>query len=171
MSIASGSIRSTVPGSTSATRRATDGSVSPRRSCPPAASGTVLELVDRARESLLDACHSAVTTDRYVAAQLGALRAATALLASRPAAGRRSGPRDVWTVLAEGTPELGEWSEFFALTSVRGAQATRGRAHPTTREADDLVRQAEMFLELILARLGLPMQTALPGCVSPSRRS
>ena len=142
-----------------------------RQPRPAAGSGTVLELVDRARESLLQACHATVTVDRYAAAQLGALRAATALLASRPASGRRSGPRAVWTVLADGTPELREWSEFFALTSVRGALAARDRAHPTTREADDLVRQAEMFLELILARLGLPMQTALPECVSPLRRS
>lgn len=171
MSVTSGSTRGASSYSPPVARRVAEGSTNHRAARPPAGSGTVLELVDRARESLLDACHSAVSTDRYVSAQLGALRAATALLASRPAVGRRSGPRDVWTVLAEGTPELREWSEFFALTSVRGALATRGRAHPTTREADDLVRQAEMFLELILARLGLPMQTALPECASPLRRS
>lgn len=171
MTVVSGSTRNTPETSPSPAER--DAARKPRTTAPrPAAgSGTVLELVDRARESLLQACHSTVTADRYAAAQLGALRAATALLASRPASGRKSGPRDVWTVLAEGAPELREWSEFFALTSVRGALAARDRARPTTREADDLVRQAEMFLELILARLGLPMQTALPECVSPLRRS
>ncbi|WP_243757723.1 SAV_6107 family HEPN domain-containing protein [Allobranchiibius sp. GilTou38] len=147
------------------------------RSVPPAAESTggassvaVLELVDRAREALLEACHSNGTTERYALAQLGALRAATALVANRISTRRRSARRDVWTTLVAGVPELTEWAEFFALTSARGASAERGRAHLTAREADDLVRQAEMFLELVLSRLGLPMYTPLPGYVSPLRR-
>ena len=141
-----------------------------RESGGGASSVAVLELVDRARDALLDACHSSGATERYTLAQLGALRAATALVASRPSTGRRPGRRDVWTTLVAGAPELTEWSEFFALTGARGATAERGRAHLTTREADDLVRQAEMFLELVLSRLGLPMYTPLPGYVSPLRR-
>ncbi|MBO1755342.1 SAV_6107 family HEPN domain-containing protein [Allobranchiibius sp. CTAmp26] len=135
-----------------------------------ASSVTVLELVDRARDALLDACHSSGASERYALAQLGALRAATALMASRPPARRRPVRRDVWTTLVAGAPELAEWGEFFSLTSARGASAERGRAHLTSREADDLVRQAEMFLELVLSRLGLPMYTPLPGYVSPLRR-
>lgn len=144
----------------------------PAAPAPPGASSsvTVLELVDRARDALLDACHSSGATERYALAQLGALRAATALVASRPPARRRPVRRDVWATVVTGAPELTEWGEFFALTSARGRNAERGRAHLTTREADDLVRQAEMFLELVLSRLGLPMSTPLPGYVSPLRR-
>ncbi|UIJ33614.1 SAV_6107 family HEPN domain-containing protein [Allobranchiibius sp. GilTou73] len=99
------------------------------RSVPPAAhsaggasSVAVLELVDRAREALLEACHSNGTTERYALAQLGALRAATALVANRISTRRGSARRDVWTTLVAGVPELTEWAEFFAVTSARGSE-------------------------------------------------
>lgn len=132
---------------------------------------TVLELMDRARDALLDACHSSGTTQRYTYAQLGALRAATAIATSAAREGRGSRRRDVWARLAASRPELAEWSGFFALTSERAAAAERGRTQLSTREADDLVRQAEMFMELVLSRLGLPMNLPLPQCASPLRRT
>jgi hypothetical protein len=47
-------------------------------------------------------------------------------------------------------PELAEWAGFFELVASR-----RGPA--TAREADDLLRQAETFLELVCRSLGLPV--------------
>jgi len=151
---------------TASTRRSVD------RQTPPAVAGAVLGLVDRAREGLLQACHASVSNERYGLAHLAALRAAAALLAGRPGSGLgRSGPRNVWVVVPRVAPELAEWAEFFAEVSRRRRQIERGTVCVSTREADDLVRQCETFLELVLAALGLPMQTSVATCVTPTRRS
>lgn len=137
----------------------------------PASSVVVLELIDRAREALLDACHAAGAVERHRCAQLGALRAAGALMAAQPGISRRSDRRDVWTMLSTIRPELAEWAEFFAITARRGALAAQERVTLSGREADDLLRQAEVFVELVMARLGLPMMAPLPGCVPTFQRS
>jgi hypothetical protein len=109
---------------------------------------TVLELLERAEASLLAACHSREVDQRHQHARLGALRAAAALVAARTT-GSASGPRSLWVVLPVVAPELAEWAGFFAA-------ATRRTGTPSTREADDLLRQAEAFLDLVRAGLGLP---------------
>ena len=71
-------------------------------------------------------------------------------------------PRDVWTVLTEVAPELGEWAAFFAAGADKRAAAEAGLGRAVTaREADDLLRQAEAFLGTVIAVLGLPRQEAL----------
>ena len=108
--------------------------------------------------------------ERYAAAHLAALRAAAAVLAcrARPASGRR-GPRSVWVVLPEVAPELGEWAAFFAAGAGKRAAAEAGLpAAVSTREADDLLRDATAFLALVEATLGLSHQPFLP---TRSRRS
>lgn len=108
----------------------------------------VLDLLDRSRESLIDARHEPLTERRYQIAHLAALRAAAAVLAarSRPAVGGRSSVRGmvtVWDLIPALAPELSEWSGVFArCTSSREDRVS-------TREADDLVRDAERFLELV----------------------
>ncbi len=115
-----------------------------------------LDLLDRSRASLLQACRAGTTTDRYVAAHLGALRAAAALLAARPAGMPRGGViRTVWAYLAELAPELAEWADYFAMAGVRRSAVEAG-AIPLRREADDLLRAAETFLTLVAGALGLP---------------
>lgn len=109
----------------------------------------VLELLERAEASLLAACHSREVDQRHQHARLGALRAAAALVAARTT-GSASGPRSLWAVLPVVAPELAEWAGFFAA-------ATRRTGPPSTREADDLLRQAETFLDLVRAGLGLPV--------------
>ena len=132
--------------------------------------GAVLELVDRSRASLVAACRTGSVSDRFVEAHLAALRAAAALLAARSRPSRRSRLRSVWEVLPEVAPELTEWAVFFASTAQQRAVLERGVRVPTTREADDLLRQSETFHGLIRACLGLPPTSPLPELVAATGR-
>ena len=145
-----------------------------RTSRAPVAS-TSLDLLDRSRASLLEACRTSDAGERYVEAHLGALRAAAALLAARSlpsgagssSSGRairtsttRSRPRSVWELLPRVAPELTEWSAFFAASARRRAAIERG-GRIGARESDDLLRQAENFLEIVQDLLGLPRDDTL----------
>ena len=118
-----------------------------------AAAAATLELLERSRAGLLEACHSRGVAQRHREAQLAAARAAAALLSARPAGGRQPGPCSPWDLLPAAAPELTEWAEFFAATTSRAEGA---RSPATAREADDLLRQAEIFLDLVCRSLGLP---------------
>ncbi|WP_151524093.1 SAV_6107 family HEPN domain-containing protein [Serinicoccus kebangsaanensis] len=130
-----------------------------------ATAGAVLDLLERSRGVLLQACHSGTAAERYTQAHLAALRAGAALLAARttPSPSRRSRPRSVWEVLPSVAPELTEWAAFFAESGRRRIVLERGagRATVTARDADDLVRAGERFLELVRASLHLPCETPL----------
>ncbi|HEY5335629.1 MAG TPA: SAV_6107 family HEPN domain-containing protein [Mycobacteriales bacterium] len=120
---------------------------------------TPAALLGSARAGVLEALASPEPADRYVRAHLAALRAAAAVLAARarpaPAGGRRRAPT-VWTLLPAVAPELGEWAAFFAAGAAKRAAAESGLVHAVTaREADDLVRDAQSFLELVESGLGL----------------
>ena len=114
---------------------------------------SALDLLDRSRQSLLAACQSAVVVERFTQAQLGALRAAAALVAARPTTWRPQGPHSLWELLPTVAPELSEWADFFELTTPR----PRRSPAISSREADDLLRQAETFLDLVCRSLGLPV--------------
>lgn len=129
---------------------------------PPVAV-TVLDLLDRARASLVQSARSDSVSQRYIDAHLSALRAAAALLATRTRPSRRSRPRSVWEVLPVIAPELTEWALFFASSARRRAAVERGSCVLTLREADDLLRQAEIFVDLVQTCLGLPTPEPLPG--------
>lgn len=104
----------------------------------------VLDLLDRSRESLIDAQHELVIDRRYQIAHLAALRAGAAVLAARSRPGRGiRGMVTVWDLVPALAPELSEWSTVFSRC------ASRREARVTAREADDLVRDAERFLELV----------------------
>lgn len=138
---------------------------------PPVAApsaGTVLELLERARAGLVQACHSQSTGQRYTEAHLAALRAAAALVAARTVVPGRSRPRSVWELLPGLAPELGEWAAFFAATGRRRLAVERNSAAVSAREADDLVRQSETFLELVRGTLHLPLAPPLPGELTPT---
>src|SRR5450759_2101477 len=100
---------------------------------------TALDLLDRARTSLLSACHADTIAERYVEAHLAALRAAAALLAARRRPSRRSQLRSVWDVLPRVAPERTEWAVVCAPSGKRRAALERGSAGPGAREADDLL--------------------------------
>lgn len=137
-----------------------------RTEAPTASS--VLDLLDRSRDGLVQACHSSSAADRYTQAHLAALRAAAALLAARSASAGRSRPRSVWEMLPAVAPELTEWAVFFASSGRRRLALERGSATVTAREADDLVRQGESFLELVRGVLHLPFAPPLPGELAPT---
>lgn len=129
---------------------------------PPA----VFELLDRSRATLEAACRTSDASERYLDAHLGALRAAAALVAARTTPSPRSRPRSVWQVLPTIAPDLGEWATFFAGTSSRRSVIDRG-GWLSPREADDLLRQAEMFLEIVQDQLGIPQTVPLPDSITP----
>ena len=97
----------------------------------------------------------------------GCLRAA-ALVAARITPSPRSRPRSVWQVLPGIAPELAEWAAFFAACSAHRSIIDRGGWIPA-READDLLRQAEMFLEIVQGILGVPITVPLPELTTPLR--
>jgi hypothetical protein len=129
---------------------------------PPVSAAAVM-LIDRSSAGLLQACAARTPGERYVAAHLAALRAAAAVLAVRGRASNRGGPRSVWEILPRVAPELGEWAAFFAATASRRAAVEAGRGEVITpRDADDLLRDAELFQHTVEALLGLPQEQVLP---------
>jgi hypothetical protein len=132
----------------------------------PPAPPAVFELLERSHATLESACRTSDASERYLDAHLGALRAAAALVAARTTPSPRSRPRSVWQVLPTLAPDLGEWAAFFAGTATRRAVIDRG-GWISPREADDLLRQAEMFLEIIQDQLGIPQTVPLPDSITP----
>jgi hypothetical protein len=116
-----------------------------------------VELLASAQRSLCLATVSTRPGERYAAAHLAALRAAAALVAlyGKP---RSRQVRSVWHLLARLAPEFGEWAAFFASGAQKRAAAEAGLPSVTSREADDLIRDAERFLDCIRQRLGVPQQ-------------
>ncbi|MFC8507045.1 SAV_6107 family HEPN domain-containing protein [Streptomyces sp. NPDC057411] len=132
-----------------------------RTSAPPAA----LDLLAKARSGLDEAAALDVPNERYATAHLAALRTAAAVLAARGRPERdprrRARIRSTWEVLPEIAPELTEWSALFASGAARRARAEAGiTGAASRRDADDLLRDAEMFLGLV-ERL-LVLQPVLP---------
>ncbi|WP_208106293.1 SAV_6107 family HEPN domain-containing protein [Streptomyces sp. GC420] len=132
-----------------------------RATAPPAA----LELLAQARRGIEEAAVMETANERYATAHLAALRTAAAVLAvrGRPETSprRRQRIRSAWEVLPEIAPELAEWSALFAAGAQRRARAEAGIAGAAGwRDADDLVRDAGMFLRLVERMLAL--QPALP---------
>lgn len=126
----------------------------------------VLELLGQARAGLAAAAFTSDPAERYVAAHRAALRAATAVLAARARPSRSQRPRSLWTVLPVMAPELSEWAAFFAVTARRRAAAEAGLVHTVgPRDADDLLRDADTFLAVVVETLGLPHQEPLAGAV------
>jgi len=126
---------------------------------PPAA----LDLLAQARNGLDEAALLDVPNERYATAHLAALRTAAAVLAARgrPETGRRRRERirSAWEVLPEIAPELTEWSALFASGARRRARAEAGiPGAATSRDADDLLRDAAVFLRLAERLLALPQQ-------------
>lgn len=132
-----------------------------RATAPPAA----LDLLAQARAGLEEAAALEQPNERYATAHLAALRTAAAVLAARgrpeSSARRRQRIRSAWEVLPEIAPELTEWSLLFASGAERRARAEAGiRGAARSRDADDLLRDAAMFLRLV-ERL-LVLQPVLP---------
>jgi hypothetical protein len=132
----------------------------PGRTLPASA----IRLLIAARSALADAAEATDSGERYAAAHLAALRTAAVILAdrTRPADSRVRRPTSAWALLTGVAPELGEWAAYFAAGAAKRAAAEAGiRSAVTAREADDLIRDSTIFLQLVETTLGV-----LPGTVS-----
>ena len=108
----------------------------------------------RAEQALLEAELSTTPADRYLAAHLAAMRTAVTVLAVMAKPRRSGGPADVWQVLAHLAPEFGEWAAFFAAGRQKRLLVQAGAATLVSeREADDLLRDARDFHDLVARRL------------------
>lgn len=115
------------------------------------ASRAALGLLRQACDGIAEGYREPDPLLRYPAAYLAALRAGAAVLAvrARPRP-RRGGSRSVWQLLTEVAPELAEWAGYFASCSDVRSAAEAGIARLVSRrEADDLLRQAEQFVEIV----------------------
>lgn len=113
------------------------------------------EALDGVDEALAAAEEAPRPAEKFVAAHLAALRVAAVALAGRPrrrGALRRDGaPRSIWRVLPEVAPELGEWAAYFGALQLKKQAVQAGAvALVTAREADDLVRDARAFRDLVV---------------------
>jgi hypothetical protein len=119
------------------------------------------DLLVSARRSLAEASIATTAGERYAAAHLAALRAAAAVLAASSRPTKRSRVRSVWLVLPQVAPEFTEWAAFFAAGAGKRAGAEAGLACVTHREADDLVRESDVFVARVAQYLGVPHQSSL----------
>lgn len=109
------------------------------------------DLTDPIAASLDAAEYAERPAERYLLAHAAALRIAAEALSGRPRPrgalhSLDGGRRNVWAVLAEVAPELGEWSEYFAALDLKRQTVAAGAsALVSEREADDLVRDARAF--------------------------
>lgn len=147
--------------------RRTDRSAPLRTVRPPLAS-TSIDLLERSHAGLVQASVSSTSSQRYVEAHLAALRAAAALLGARSAPSSRGRLRSVWEMLPGVAAETTDWATYFAASARRRAAIERGSADVSTREADDLLRAAQTFIELVRSTLGLPIDTMLPAVSVPA---
>lgn len=144
-----------------------------RAGAPPAA----LDLLAQAQHGLDEAATMPTANERYAAAHLAALRTAAAVLAvrGRPESSprRRKAIRSAWEVLPEAAPELTEWSALFAAGADRRARAEAGITGAADwRAADDLVRDAGVFLRLVermlVSQPALPRPRVAPADEAPA---
>jgi SAV_6107-like HEPN len=134
-----------------------------QRQCRVAPSA--LALLESARHGLAAAEDEGTAGARYVGAHLAALRAAAAVVAARaePPGGRRRRPQSVWELLPKVEPALREWSAFFAASAAKRAAAEAGLPRAVSpAEADDLLRDAGIFVSLAEGALGIEDQPQLP---------
>ncbi|MCU0278596.1 MAG: SAV_6107 family HEPN domain-containing protein [Candidatus Nanopelagicales bacterium] len=120
------------------------------------------DLLRTALIALDDAYQATTPSQRYVAAHVAALRAGAALLALRAKPARSARIRSVWQMVPGIAPELAEWCAYFEAIGRRRIFVEIGREHVTQRQADDLVRDAEAFLEQIagILEVGLPIPSS-----------
>jgi hypothetical protein len=133
---------------------------------PPRRPATALTLLESARRGLAEAEQERDPGTRYICAHLAALRAAAAIVSARgePGTGvRRHRPRSVWELLPQVEPALREWAAFFAASAAKRAAAEAGlRQAVSAPEADNLLRDAAVFLDVAERAIGVGSQPELP---------
>jgi len=119
-------------------------------------------LLALARQGLVEAEQAGADGLRYAAAHLAALRAAAAVTAARtsPTRTRRDPAANVWKLLAATAPEYQAWAEHFDENAVQRAAVEAGIPQAVTaRQADDMLRAAGQFVELVASEFGITHHT------------
>ncbi|MDP9116153.1 MAG: SAV_6107 family HEPN domain-containing protein [Actinomycetota bacterium] len=119
--------------------------------------GSACALLIRARAVLDEAAVAESAAERFRLAHVAALRTAAAVFAER---GRPTGSRrrivSAWVLVTSVAPELGEWAAYFAAAAPLRAAVEAGAVSAVhERDADDQLRAAAEFLQLVEASLGL----------------
>lgn len=110
--------------------------------------------IRHARTLVIEALLCEGAGERYLLAHRAVALAADAAVLART--GRRI-PTDLgdpWPLVARTVPALGEWAAYFAATQPRRRAVAGGRLAISTREADDLVRDADSFCEAVVVWAG-----------------
>ncbi|CAN5361118.1 MAG: hypothetical protein H0V13_09410 [Nocardioidaceae bacterium] len=106
--------------------------------------------LDRAEQALSEARVEPYADRRYVTAHVAALRATAAVLVVRTRPQSMHRQSNAWVLLERVAPELAEWATFFAAGAPKRAAAEAGHVHAVSnRDADDLVRDVEIFLGIV----------------------
>lgn len=124
---------------------------------PVSAAGSAYLLLGRARATLAEAQAADTPGERFCLAHLAALRTAAALLAERgrPASVRRR-LVSVWVLIEAIAPEHNDWAAYFAAAAATRAAIEAGAIGVVTaREADDQLRAAAEFLQVVESSVGL----------------
>lgn len=111
------------------------------------------DLLRTAITALDDAYRVDTAAERYVAAHVAALRAGAALLANSAKPSRSHRIRSVWQVLPGIAPELEDWCTYFDAIGKRRVFVEIGAEPVSPEQADDLVRDAERFMDRVAAIL------------------
>lgn len=105
--------------------------------------------LNRARATLVAAELADRPAERYLAAQHAAGQVAAVVIGTRGAPPRPS-RRNLWSVVVEIAPEMGEWAGYFhALQGKRDVVRAGAISLVSSREADDLIRDAYTFADLV----------------------
>ena len=113
--------------------------------------------LESARRELAAGKCSTTAASRYIAAYLAALRVAATVVAVGRDPGitrRRKRPRSVWELLPKVEPALSGWAAYFATAGERNAVVTRQPRAVSLQEANELLRNAEIFVSLAENTLG-----------------
>jgi hypothetical protein len=114
-------------------------------------SPAVRDLLVRAGGELERAERASEPAARFLHAHLGALRAASAVVAARGLPSTRRRPVPVWDLLAAAAPELGAWAAYFrGGAGVRAALEAGREVALSGAEADHVLDMARTFLEVVL---------------------
>lgn len=122
-----------------------------------AAYGSAAALLGQAGLVLGEADAATDVGERFRLGHLAALRVAAAVLAERgrPASARRR-LMNVWVLIDTVAPEYADWARYFAAGApVRAAVEAGALNAVSAREADDQVRAAHAFLDLVEPALGM----------------
>jgi hypothetical protein len=113
---------------------------------------SVEELLAAACSSMAWAEGAERSAVRFHYALLAASQIAEVLLSSSHPGALGEADGDVWLASARHLPEFGEWSAYFTAAAAKHRGAAGGHYLITAREADDLLRDAQAFRELVLHR-------------------